>query len=114
MSVLVVDDQPELLTTTSMLLQVLGFEVLTAHDADSAIRIIDDESQAVDVLLSDVVMPGMNGIALAHEVRRRRPDVSIVLMSGYVPHSTPIPPSWQFLSKPFVASDLVRVLRKAR
>lgn len=83
-TVLVVDDQPEVLEMVAATFRTLGFEVLTASDGRSALNVLTREAH-INLLFSDIVMPGMNGIQLANEVKDRFPGMKILLASGYPP-----------------------------
>jgi CheY-like chemotaxis protein len=117
-TVLVVEDEPDLLEATAALFRSLGYEVLTASsgaEAMDALSLRDD----IHVLFTDVVMPrGIDGIQLARSTRERRPEVRIVLASGY-----PLPAlraqhdnldDFTFIHKPYRLADLVRALGMAR
>jgi PAS domain S-box-containing protein len=82
-SVLLVEDNETVGSFAQNLLHELGHDVTWATDADDALRILDEQRGIFDLVFTDVVMPGMNGVGLAHEVRRRWPDLPIVLTSGY-------------------------------
>ncbi|WP_428927308.1 response regulator [Marinibacterium sp. SX1] len=83
-TVLLVEDEPDLLETMSRMLDDMGYRVMTAGDGKAALDLVD-EGMAFDILLSDIVMPrGVDGIELARQVRDRFPDRGIILMSGYV------------------------------
>ena len=112
MRILVVDDQPDLLSVTSSALSAFGFEVLCAEDGKEALELLADPDN-VEVLFTDIAMPGMNGVDLAHVARARHAGLSVILTSGYPPPSTTIPPSWQFLPKPYRFGDLLTAIRKA-
>ena len=81
-TVLLVEDEPTVRQVTSRLLERLGYVALHAADGLEALAILEGNA-AVDVVLSDVVMPRMGGADLAKELARRRPDLPVVLMSGY-------------------------------
>jgi signal transduction histidine kinase/ActR/RegA family two-component response regulator len=82
-AILIVDDNSDVLESTSLLLQQAGYAVRTADSAQAALSILADGSPP-DVLLSDIVMPGaLDGLALAREVRERHTSMAIVLASGY-------------------------------
>jgi CheY-like chemotaxis protein len=87
--------------------------VLTAGDGREALEIIDSNS-AIDLLFSDVVMPrGMNGDDLAREARRRRPELRVLLTSGYPPaelHERPSLGEFRVLRKPYRVEELLRVI----
>ncbi|MCK6417375.1 MAG: ATP-binding protein [Alphaproteobacteria bacterium] len=111
---LVVEDEPELLGLLSMDLQRAGFRVLPAEDGDTALVVQDDEPGRIDILLTDVMMPRLNGVKLAALMRDVRPEIGIVFMSGY-PGSAlgleDIPKDAVFLSKPLQIHTMLPVLR---
>jgi DNA-binding response OmpR family regulator len=78
--VLVVDDEPTITDTLVLILQTAGFAALAANDGEDALEIV--KLTPPDLLLSDVVMPGMSGIELAEEVAKLVPDCRILLFSG--------------------------------
>jgi CheY-like chemotaxis protein len=81
--VLVVEDEPVVATMVAAALEDLGCRVQTATNAGEALDILKQEA-AIDLLFSDIVMPGsLNGVALAHEARSLRPDLGVVLTTGY-------------------------------
>ncbi|MGC2042048.1 response regulator, partial [Paraburkholderia caledonica] len=116
-TVLVVEDEPDLLDATAALLHSLGYEVLTASNGSEAMGVLNRRDD-IGVLFTDVVMPdGIDGIQLARSTRELRPDVRIVLASGY-----PLPAlraqhgnlsDFAFIHKPYRLADLVRTLGMA-
>jgi PAS domain S-box-containing protein len=114
-TVLVVEDEPDLLEVAAELFRSIGYEVLTAGNGNDALDILK-RRQDVDVLFTDVMMPnGMNGIELAHLARDRWPGIKVILASGY-----PLPAlksehgnldDFTFMSKPYRLSDLAKKLR---
>ncbi|MFM0572473.1 PAS domain S-box protein [Paraburkholderia caledonica] len=116
-TVLVVEDEPDLLDATAALLHSLGYEVLTAGNGSEAMGVLNRRDD-IGVLFTDVVMPdGIDGIQLARSTRELRPDVRIVLASGY-----PLPAlraqhgnlsDFAFIHKPYRLADLVRTLGMA-
>jgi PAS domain S-box-containing protein len=111
-SVLLVEDNEAVGTFARSLLEELGQDVMWATGGEDALRILEQDPGAFDLVFSDVVMPGMNGIDLAHEVRRRWPDMPIVLTSGYS-HVIAEEGSHGFslLQKPYTVDGLLGVLR---
>jgi CheY-like chemotaxis protein len=115
-TVLLVEDNPQLRVVVTKQLWELGYRVIEVSDADAAMAILTSE-QRLDLVFSDVVMPGkMNGVDLANEVRRLRPNVDILLTSGF-------PGAWgtsrnlvespfPLLSKPYRRDELARALRQ--
>jgi len=115
-NVLLVEDDAEVAAMTGEMLTHLGFEVTHAISAEAALRALAEQPKA-DLVFSDVMMPGgMSGLELARELRRTRPDVPVVLTSGY---SAKIvrdakDASVPLLPKPFTIEKLAEALRAAR
>jgi PAS domain S-box-containing protein len=82
-TILVVEDQPEVRRLAVHVLQSYGYRVLEAGDAEEALRVSTDFTEPIDVLLTDVVMPGKNGVELSREFLSLRPDVKVIFASGY-------------------------------
>jgi PAS domain S-box-containing protein len=116
-TVLVVEDEPDLLEATAALFRSLGYEVLTASNGSEAMDALSRRDD-IHILFTDVVMPrGIDGIQLARSTRDLRPDVRIVLASGY-----PLPAlraqhgqldDFAFIHKPYRLADLLRTLGMA-
>lgn len=110
--VLLVEDNEELARVTASLLRSFSCQVLSARDADEALQQFG-AGAAIDVVLSDVVMPGsMDGQALARELRKRRPGLPVVLISGYSAALT-AESSFIVLRKPASPSQILDGLRRA-
>ena len=113
--VLVVDDQPDVLATTAELFKIMGYEVVCASNGQEALGILKSTPD-IQVLFSDVVMPGMNGVRLAREARRLLPGIHVILASGF--QASAMDPQgadlreFHFLAKPFRIADIARMLRK--
>lgn len=116
-TVLLVEDDERVRASTRACLERLGYTVLDAADSPGALALLDDEASKVDLLLTDVVLPGMNGRQLADAVTKRHPGVKTLFMSGYtdsviatrgVRHQR-VP----FIQKPFTKAALSRKLREA-
>src|SRR6185295_14704698 len=82
-TVLVVEDQEEVRTFVVKALASHGYRVLQAADGNQALTLAESHSEAIDVLLTDVVLPGMNGRELADRFRIERPDTKVIYTSGY-------------------------------
>jgi DNA-binding NtrC family response regulator len=111
--VLVVEDNAHVGEFATQLLADLGFQTILAQNAQVALQLID-EGEHVDLMFTDVVMPGMSGVELAKEFRRKRPAVPVVLASGYShilakegAHGFPL------LQKPYSVDALSRAMRAA-
>jgi CheY-like chemotaxis protein len=113
---LVVDDQPDVLETMVELLRTMGYEVLPANNAAEALETLDRHGH-ISVLLSDVVMAGMDGVTLAREVRKRCPAAKVILVSGFPRDNLKDQhgdlASFGFLMKPFRMAELAKLLRQA-
>ncbi|MCK6191039.1 MULTISPECIES: GAF domain-containing protein [unclassified Pseudomonas] len=112
--VLIVEDNLEVGRFASQILQDLGYQTTWATDAEQALTLAGQDAMAFDVIFSDVVMPGITGVAMAKLLRQRRPDLPVVLTSGY---SDELADSgyegFEFLAKPYSAEQVSRVLIKA-
>jgi DNA-binding NtrC family response regulator len=114
--VLVADDDRSLRSLISAALQRQGHSVLLAASADEAIGISTSPETSIDVLLTDLSMPGGSGISLATEIRAQRPDIAVVLMSGWQVEEpvAGIPGGdVEVLQKPFELSVLAAAVERA-
>ncbi|AXI42414.1 hybrid sensor histidine kinase/response regulator [Sulfitobacter sp. SK011] len=108
--ILLVEDEAPVRAFASRALRLRGYTVLEADSAEAALKTLEDESLNIDVFVTDVVMPGMDGPSWVREALKDRPDVRVVFVSGYAEDSfgeeqTKIPNS-VFLPKPFSLNDL--------
>jgi PAS domain S-box-containing protein len=114
-TVMVVEDVKGLRALTKRLLQRQGYTVITAAGAEEALQLFDQHA-SVDVLLTDVVMPGASGPELTRQLVARRPGLKVVYMSGYteekVVHHGILDPGIAFLQKPFTSEELARKIRE--
>ena len=115
--ILVVEDDPDVLDVAVESLRMLGYDVLTAPDGPSALAVLRRDPD-IQILLSDIVMPhGMNGVELAREAVRLRPELRVLLASGYPMTALPRGDGarsldeFPFLSKPYRSSQLAAALR---
>ena len=95
---LIADDEAIIRNTLSFALESVGFFVLTASDGEEALRISRKFARTIDILVSDIVMPKLDGMALYKEVLRERPTMKVLLISAYV--NAPLD-GVPFLRKPF-------------
>jgi len=114
-TVLVVEDEPAVLTLSRRALEAQGYVVLAASDADAALRVVERHGGMIHLLLTDVVMPGLSGHELANRLSAQRPGIRVLYMSGYpgdavVQHGT-LPLGSAFLQKPFSPDGLARKVR---
>ncbi len=109
--VLLVEDDAGVREVAARALRAGGFQVLAAAGAGEAMELAARSPGPVDVLVTDVVMPGVNGKALAEDLRRRRPELRILYVSGYpediIGRHGVLDPGVEFLAKPFTPATLV-------
>lgn len=109
MEILLVDDDPDLLDAAAMLLTECGHSITTAENAQAALSVLQTR-QSVQVLLTDIVMPGMNGFELADRAKTVRPDLCIIYTTGYSVDR--LPPSQRLhgalLLKPWALDQLLQ------
>ena len=107
---MVVDDEPGVRHLAAAMLRRAGYTVIEAGDAAEAERLADEQTSAIDVLLTDIVMPGIRGPELAQRLRTSRPMLRVVYMSGYR-DTEPLADVQRgeavFLAKPFVREALL-------
>src|SRR3954453_20294071 len=108
-AVLVVEDVPQIHATAVQLFEELGCAVFDAYNGHGALKILEARPE-IQVLFADVRMPGMSGPELAQAARRLRPDLRIVLTSGYVSRDD-VPDGIPFVPKPWRTGDLADVVR---
>jgi DNA-binding NtrC family response regulator len=110
--ILVVDDDPNILSLTARVLVKSGYEVTPAGCGRHALEIIR-ASTPIDVLLSDVVMPDIQGPALVEVIQQTIPGIVCILMSAYSPSSLQLPAGVTFLHKPFQSRQLVAAIEES-
>ena len=114
--VLLVEDEAPVRAFAARALRLRGYTVIEAESAETALDILADPSVSVDVFVSDVIMPGLDGPSWVREALKSRPDVRVVFVSGYAEDSftdiqTDLPQS-VFLAKPFSLDDLTRTVQE--
>lgn len=109
------EDEAALREVISLMLGRLGHIVLSACDGREALRIVDEQRDTIDLLLTDLVMPGMDGWELAERLHQKLPSVKVLYASGYTDGATlregRLPPGDYFLQKPITRIDLENKLR---
>jgi CheY-like chemotaxis protein len=110
-TILIVEDQKATAQITRILLESWGYRVLEAHSAPEALEVFTHHGDAIELLLADVIMPGLGGTKLAEELVKRKPELRIIFMSGY-PADHINGTEAAFLSKPFNPVGLARVVRR--
>jgi two-component system, cell cycle sensor histidine kinase and response regulator CckA len=114
-TILIAEDEPDLRELTKIFLEGYGYRVLEAASAEEALKASEKFGEKIDLLLTDVIMPGMSGRQLAEKILKNRPETKIVYMTGYtddmvVQHKV-LEPGVQLLQKPFTKLDLAQKVR---
>ncbi|WP_245739279.1 PAS domain-containing protein [Sphingomonas rubra] len=111
--ILVVEDNPEVGLFAIEALSEMGYQAVLASDGATALARLDTDADDIDVVFSDVVMPGMSGVDLGQEIRRRYPTMPVILTSGY---SSVLAAGgtqgFELLHKPYSVDELARALRR--
>ena len=114
-TLLVVDDEPQILKVVTGILQDEGFEVLTAPDGESALRLVADE--APDLVLLDIALPGMDGLEVLTELKRQYAALPVVMLSAYGSVENAVKATrlgaYDFIEKPPHADNLLLTVRNA-
>ena len=107
-TILVVDDTEEVLKVVTTILKASGYRVLSANDGASAMRVAAEHRGKIDLLLSDIEMPGITGPQLGIDIQKSRPDMHVMLMSG-LPGGDLLVLNygWAFIQKPFLVKKLI-------
>jgi len=115
-TILLVEDEDGLRSLNARGLRSRGYSVIEAANGIEALEAFDEKNGAVDLVVSDVVMPEMDGPALLREMRKRNPDLKIIFVSGYAEEafdkSLPENEQFAFLAKPFALSALVAKVKE--
>lgn len=115
-SVLVVDDEFEIRTVLERVISKEGYQVLSAKDSDSALEII--RNQKVDVVISDIVMNGKNGIEVVKEIRKINENIPVILMTGNPDLNTAEEAvrnrAFDYISKPIRRRNILEILERAK
>jgi CheY-like chemotaxis protein len=114
-TILLVDDEEMVREMTCSLLDQEGYEVLVAADGEEALRVSEGFSGVIDLVITDVVMPGLNGPETADRIRAVRPHSRVIFVSGYTADALGdrrvLGPGTRFLQKPFKPDDLTQAVR---
>jgi two-component system, cell cycle sensor histidine kinase and response regulator CckA len=115
-TVLVVEDQPEVRRLTMVILDRIGYRLLEAANGAEALEVLQRDSQPIDLMITDVVMPGMNGRELAMRAAELRPSLKVLYISGYtadaIGRQGVLDPGVAYLPKPFTATQLSAKIRE--
>jgi two-component system cell cycle sensor histidine kinase/response regulator CckA len=114
-TLLVVEDEPALRRLISASLERRGYTVLAAEDGTEAVRILENNPAKIDLVVSDIMMPKMNGLELRKKAILLRPDMRFLFISGYaedtIGRTAHLPRDAGYLEKPFLPIELARKVR---
>jgi CheY-like chemotaxis protein len=115
-TVLLVEDEPEVRSLVQRILKTQGYTVVTAANPDEALAVAREFKGTIQVMVTDIVMPGMSGLQLAERLMPTRPNMRVLFVSGYT-HDAIGPqgilePGTAFLQKPFTPNALARKVRE--
>jgi CheY-like chemotaxis protein len=110
-TILLVEDDPVVRHVVRLLLELEGDIVIEAKDGDEALAVLDGHRGALDLLLTDVMMPGLSGAEVCERVRAGRPGLPTLFISGFYPEAVfpdqRLPEASAFLAKPFMPEELI-------
>ena len=114
-TILVVEDNPDVRSYVTEIMNELNYNVLAAPDAGSALHLLEATSARIDLLLTDVVLPGLNGRQLAEEIKKRQPAAKVLFMTGYsrdaIVHQGRLDPGVDLIQKPLTRLALSSKIR---
>jgi CheY-like chemotaxis protein len=115
-TILVVEDDSDVRAYIVEVLRNLNYDVLEAQDADSALGVFERKGIRIDLLLTDVVLPGVNGRELARQIRVRQPNIKVLFMTGYsrnaIIHQGRLDPDVELIQKPITQADIAARIRE--
>jgi CheY-like chemotaxis protein len=109
--ILVVDDEKEIRELVRTLLERAGYRVSEAASAEAALRILEERMLEPHLLLTDIVMPGMNGLALAAQAHHLRPSMPVIFMTGFANEYQAELCGSVCIRKPFKATELLAAIQ---
>ena len=109
---LVVDDNGSVRAYVKGVLETEGFRALEADDGELALELVRKIGTDIELIISDIKMPKLDGIQLANSVRAEFPKIPIILISGYTDVALENQPGVEFIPKPFLLSTLLNIVRK--
>jgi CheY-like chemotaxis protein len=111
-TILAVDDDADVRAVAAAILAEAGFHVIEAESGEAAIAILAGDGR-VDLLLTDIVMGGLNGLDLARQARALRPELKVLFVSGFWPYIATEVGAEELVEKPFKAATLLSAVRRA-
>jgi PAS domain S-box-containing protein len=111
-TILLVEDEASVRALLRRTLGEVGYQVIEAEDGEQALRLVEGSEAHIDLLLTDVVMPGMSGVNLCETLRVAHPHLKVLLTSGHTSQDQRLPADSEFIRKPFRPTELVGAIRR--
>ena len=115
-TILVVENERGIRSMISLSLKMHGYNVLQAEDAESALRIFTERKNDIQLVLTDVIMPGLSGVEMIQKLKKIDGRTKVLYMSGYtkgkIESGNSLPEDTHFIQKPFTAQDIIQKIRK--
>jgi len=112
-TILVADDEPLMLELVSMILERAGYQVVRASNGLEALLLYESYAARIDLVLTDIEMPQMNGVEMARRILTTHPGSKVVFMTGGPPGEIALPEGCPLVRKPFQVNGLVGVVAQA-
>ena len=110
--VLIAEDEPLIRSLLQKFLKMWGYRTLVASDGKEALEVAADHPGDIDLLLSDVTMPGISGPELAEKLTTKRPSLKVILMSGFSRAHVVLQHGWRFVHKPFKPTEIKETVKE--
>lgn len=111
-TILIVEDEDAVRSLVSTVLRRKGYEVLETSNGEDALRLFEQRPETIDVIVTDVVMPGMQGMTLVSKIRGLKPGIRVLYMSGYTSNTASITSDATFIMKPFTPAALAEKVKE--
>lgn len=109
---LLVDDEDPVLCLMSTILLMQGYEIIAAHGGEEAWKVVEGLEGNLDLVVTDIQMPMLNGLDLADAIHRKFPHLPILFVSGVILEDRAIPPLYRVVTKPFSISSLSQAVQQ--
>jgi DNA-binding NtrC family response regulator len=115
-TILVVEDEAQILRLCKRVLESKGYTIIAADNPEEAIALVEKNADEIQMLITDFMLPSMNGEELYEGIRALKPDIGVLYMSGFtvdvIAHQEGASEKLQFIQKPFSPRDLTRKVRE--
>ncbi len=113
-TILLIDDEESVRAIVLKILRRAHYNVLEAANGEAALKVAETHPGKIDLVITDMFMPGLRGPEVAHKLAMTRPGLRVLFMSGYADQDlrTGVPPGANFLNKPFSGADLAKTVEE--